>query len=185
MLPTITQQSTKFASIGYKQHQNWKLRELKEFGDFNLVLRQIQGDKKNRDVKLRVYHAYLELLSFDDITYKHLPRVQNQFVDVLTMLPSMVEILIAIVMHLLLIETMTTPSCYCSIGETNEVSKELNYDSYRFLRHGTYQTSTIAKDRKALRQLVVRFVIYSGVLCKRSVNGILLSRWIYYKVSYA
>ena len=47
------------------------------FGDSNMVLRQIQGKWKTRDVKLRPYHEYLELLvgRFDDLRYTHLPRV--------------------------------------------------------------------------------------------------------------
>ena len=45
------------------------------FGDSNLVLNQIQGNWRTRDVKLRPYRAYLELLDgrFDDLRYAHLP----------------------------------------------------------------------------------------------------------------
>ena len=52
------------------------IRRLEIFSDSNLVIRQIQGDWKTRDVKLRPYHAYLELLvgRFDDLSYTHLPR---------------------------------------------------------------------------------------------------------------
>ena len=55
------------------------IRQIEVFGDSNLVLRQIQGKWKTRDVKLRPYHAYLELLvgRFDDLRYTHLPREQN------------------------------------------------------------------------------------------------------------
>ena len=55
------------------------IRQMKVFDDFNLVLRQIQGDWKIKDVKLRSYHTYLELLvvRFDDLRYVHLPRAQN------------------------------------------------------------------------------------------------------------
>ena len=38
------------------------IRQTKVVGDSNMVLRQIQGDWKTRDVKLRSYHDYLELL---------------------------------------------------------------------------------------------------------------------------
>ncbi|RVW63424.1 hypothetical protein CK203_055893 [Vitis vinifera] len=64
------------------------------FGDSNLVLRQIQGEWKTRDVKLRPYHAYLELLvaRFEDLRYTHLPRAQNQFADALATLASMIDI---------------------------------------------------------------------------------------------
>ena len=52
------------------------IRKMEIFGDSNLVIRQIQGDWKTKDVKLRPYHAYLELLvgRFDDLSYTHLPR---------------------------------------------------------------------------------------------------------------
>ncbi|KAL6350614.1 hypothetical protein AAG906_022324 [Vitis piasezkii] len=56
------------------------IRQMEVFGDSNLVLRQIQGEWKTKDVKLRPYHAYLELLvgRFDDLRYTHLPRAHNQ-----------------------------------------------------------------------------------------------------------
>ena len=49
------------------------------FGDSNLVLKQIQGDWKTKDVKLRSDDAYLELVvgRFDDLRYIHLPRAHN------------------------------------------------------------------------------------------------------------
>ena len=49
---------------------------MKVFGDSNLVLKQIQGKWKTRDVKLRPYQSYLELLvgRFDDLSYTHMPR---------------------------------------------------------------------------------------------------------------
>ena len=55
------------------------ITQMEVFGDSSLVLRQIQGHWKTRDVKLRPYHAYLELLvrRFDDLSYTHLPRAQN------------------------------------------------------------------------------------------------------------
>ena len=51
------------------------IRRMEVFGDSNLVIRQIQGDRKTRDVKLRPYHAYLEfLVRRFDLSYTHLPR---------------------------------------------------------------------------------------------------------------
>ena len=45
-------------------------------------------------MKLWSYHAYLELLveRSDDLSYTHLPRAQNQFVDALATLASMIDI---------------------------------------------------------------------------------------------
>ncbi|RVW71051.1 Retrovirus-related Pol polyprotein from transposon 297 [Vitis vinifera] len=108
------------------------------------VLRQIQGDWKTRDVKLRPYHAYLELLvaRFDDLRYVHLPRAQNRFVDALATLASSVDILIDVIVRLLLIE----------------------------LRSGTYPEIAIANDRRALRNLATRFVICGDTLYRRSAD---------------
>ncbi|XP_034689099.1 uncharacterized protein LOC117916968 [Vitis riparia] len=36
------------------------IRQMYVFGDSNLVIKQIQGDWRTKDVKLRSYHAYLE-----------------------------------------------------------------------------------------------------------------------------
>ncbi|RVW73660.1 hypothetical protein CK203_057048 [Vitis vinifera] len=89
------------------------------FGDSNIVLRQIQCEWKTRDVKLRPYHAYLELLvgRFDDLRYTHLPRVQNQFVDALATLASMIDIPTDTVVRPLLIESRSVPTYSCLIDE--------------------------------------------------------------------
>ena len=62
--------------LGLETALELRIRQMEVFGDSNLVLRQIQGHWKTRDVKFRPYHAYLELLvgRFDDLSYTHLPR---------------------------------------------------------------------------------------------------------------
>ncbi|KAJ9693906.1 hypothetical protein PVL29_009734 [Vitis rotundifolia] len=130
------------------------IRQIEVFGDSNLVLRQIQGDWKTRDVKLKPYHAYLELLvaRFDDLRCVHLPRAQNRFADALATLASSVDIPIGAVVRPLLIELRSAPTYCCLIGET-EVQDDLPWyhDIYQFLRSGTYPDVATAKDRRALR----------------------------------
>ena len=65
-------------------------------------------------MKLRPYHAYLELLvgRFDDLRYTHLPKAQNQFVDALATLASMIDILVDVVVHPLLIESRSVRAYY-------------------------------------------------------------------------
>ena len=65
--------------LGLETTLELEIRQMEVFGDSNLVLRQIQGHWKTKDVMLRPYHAYLELLvgRFDDLSYTHLPRKQN------------------------------------------------------------------------------------------------------------
>ena len=63
-------------------------------------------------MKLRPYHTYLELLvgGFDDLRYTHLPRAQNQFVDVLVTLASMIDIPVDAIVSPLLIELRFVPT---------------------------------------------------------------------------
>ena len=90
------------------------------FGDSNMVLRQIQSEWNTRDVKHRPYHTYLELLvgRFDDLRYTHMPRAQNQFVDILVTLASMIDIPADTIIHSLLIESRFVPAYCCLIDET-------------------------------------------------------------------
>ncbi|RVW88857.1 hypothetical protein CK203_045076 [Vitis vinifera] len=108
--------------LGLETALELDIRQMEVFGDSNLVLRQIQGDWKTRDVKLRPYHAYLELLvaRFDDLRYVHLPRAQNRFVDALATLASSVDIPIDVVIRPLLIESRSALAYCCLIGEIED-----------------------------------------------------------------
>ncbi|RVW20535.1 hypothetical protein CK203_112912 [Vitis vinifera] len=127
------------------------IRQMEVFGDSNIVLRQIQGEWKTRDVKLRPYHAYLELLvgRFDDLRYTHLPRVQNQFVDALATLASMIDIPTDTVVRPLLIKSRSVPTYSCLIDD----GLPWYHDIYQFLRLGAYPEAAMAKDKRTLRQL--------------------------------
>ena len=48
--------------LGLKTALELGIRGMEIFSDSNLVIRHIHCDWKTRDVKLRPYHAYLELL---------------------------------------------------------------------------------------------------------------------------
>ena len=142
-----------------------------------MVLRQIQGKRKTRDVKLRPYHEYLELLvgRFDDLRYSHLPRAHNQFADALTTLASMIDIPINTIVHFLLIDSISIPAYCCLIDETKlDDGLPWYHDIYQFLRLGAYLEVTTAKDKRALRQLATRFMICGETLYKQSVDGMLL-----------
>ena len=128
-------------------------------------------------MKLRPYHAYLELLvrRFDDLRYTHLPRAQNQFVDALATLASMIVVPTDATVRPLLIESRSAPA-YCCLIEDLEIDDGLPWyhDIYHFLRLDVYPETATAKDRRALRQLATRFVICGETLYRQSVDGMFL-----------
>ena len=71
-----------------------------------MVIHHTQGIWRTRDEKLKPYHAYLDLLvdRFYELRYIHLPRVENQFANVLATLASVVEI-----------HTEVTDSCHSRV----------------------------------------------------------------------
>ena len=75
-------------------------------------------------MKLKPYHAYLELLvgRFEDLRYTHLS--QNQFVNGLATLASMIDILTDVFIFPLVIELRIVPVYYCLIDDV-EIQDDL------------------------------------------------------------
>ena len=80
-----------------------------------------------------------------------------------------------VIMRPLLIETRSALAYCCLIGDIeNQDELPCYHDIYQFLSCGAYPETTIAKDRRALRQLATRFVICGDALYRRSPDGLLL-----------
>ncbi|WKA12626.1 hypothetical protein VitviT2T_029993 [Vitis vinifera] len=134
--------------LGLEMALELRIRQMEVFGDSNMVLRQIQGKWKTRDVKLRPYHAYLELLvrRFDDLRYTHLPRAQNQFVDALATLASMIDIPADATVRPLLIELKYVPAYCCLIDDTKiDDGLPWYHHIYHFMRLGVYPEAVTTK----------------------------------------
>ena len=66
---------------------------------------------------MKPYNAYLDLLvdRFEKSRHIHLPMAENQFIDALATLASMIEILAGV-----LIETRSVPTYRCLIGDIED-----------------------------------------------------------------
>ncbi|RVW92749.1 Transposon Ty3-I Gag-Pol polyprotein [Vitis vinifera] len=155
------------------------IRQMEVFGDSNLVLRHIQGEWKTRDVKLKPYHAYLELLvgRFDDLRYTHLPRAQNQFADALATLAFMIDIPVDATIRPLLIESRSAPTYCCLI---DDVEPDDVGHSIRDLRRDTVQAITdgmllLCLDRASTDRVMRE--VHAGV-CEPHMGGHMLARKI-------
>ena len=68
--------------------------DLSVFGDSLLIISQIEGKWQARDAKLIPYQKCVSrlILKFQNITFAYLPQAQNQFIDALATLASMVKL---------------------------------------------------------------------------------------------
>ena len=64
------------------------------FGDSTLVIYQLKGEWQTCDAKLIHYRNLISKLKkkFDDISFQHLPREENQIADALATLSSMFKV---------------------------------------------------------------------------------------------
>jgi len=64
------------------------------YGDSALVIHQLRGEWETRDHKLIPYQAYIKELAsfFDEISFHHIPREENQMADALATLASMFQL---------------------------------------------------------------------------------------------
>ena len=84
--------------------------------------------------------------------YTHLPRAQNQFVDALATLASMIDIPADAAVRPLLIESRYAPAYCCLIDDTkSDDGFPWYHDIYHFLRLSIYPETATAKDKRELR----------------------------------
>lgn len=71
-----------------------KIKILEVYGDSALVISQIRGDWEVRDPKLIPYKEHVSklILYFDEVTFHHIPRAENQLADALATLASMFKV---------------------------------------------------------------------------------------------
>ena len=69
----------------------FNVKLLKVYGDSTLVIHQLKGEWETRDHKLIPYQTYIKELAefFDEISFHHVPREENQMADALATLASM------------------------------------------------------------------------------------------------
>ncbi|XP_055824328.1 uncharacterized protein LOC129892806 [Solanum dulcamara] len=69
------------------------VKELLVIGDSDLLIHQVQGEWATKNVKILPYLHCIKELSrrFTRIEFKHVPQSQNEFVDALVTISSMIQ----------------------------------------------------------------------------------------------
>jgi len=165
--------------VGMEAALRLGVEELDVFGDSNLVVCQARGRWKIKGSSLKPFHDYLEELKarFKRITFKYLPREDNQLADALATLSSMITLPRGgEKMAPLTIERRFEPSyglkCIMNALEQEDSDTSPWYvDVWNFIEKGQYPEGASDKDKLAIRRFSSQFFINGGVLFKRSYDG--------------
>ncbi|XP_050919813.1 uncharacterized protein LOC127137390 [Lathyrus oleraceus] len=71
-----------------------RIKILEVYDESTLVISQVKGDWETQDSKLVLYkeHIRKQVPYFDEISFHHIPREENQLADALAMLASMFKV---------------------------------------------------------------------------------------------
>nr|KYP36695.1 hypothetical protein KK1_042160 [Cajanus cajan] len=139
----------------------FKAKVLEVYGDSALVVHQLRDEWETRDSKLIPYHSYIKNLmeQFEEITFHHIPREENQLADALATLSSMFKISQGKEVPLIRIQNQGQPA-YCQAIEEEPDGKPWFYDIKRYLKDREYPPGASENDKKTLRRLAMRLAIF-------------------------
>ncbi|RDX65199.1 hypothetical protein CR513_56162, partial [Mucuna pruriens] len=146
----------------------WKLRwpwNIKSKNSRSLKIRHWSstnsvGEWETRDAKLILYHNHVMEMSehFDKVTFHYVSQDENQMVDALATLSSM--------LHVNKRQEMTIHA------EAND--QPWYHYTKRYLEEGAYLPGATENDKRTLRRLAVSFFLSGTILYKKSIDWTLL-----------
>ncbi|XP_050884275.1 uncharacterized protein LOC127087422 [Lathyrus oleraceus] len=128
-----------------------RIKILEVYGDSSLVISQVNGDLEAHDQKLILYkkHVLKLVLYFDEITFHHIPREENQLVDAFATLASMFKVKWANEVPSICINYLDEPT-YCLATEEESDGHPWFYDIKRYLENQEYPENASITDKKYL-----------------------------------
>lgn len=109
----------KVCIFGIEATIDLRIKIFEVYGDSALVISQVRGDCETRDRKLIPYREHVMKLVpyFDDITFPHIPREENQLVDTLATLSFMFKVKWVNETPLIIIEHLDEPAHFLATKE--------------------------------------------------------------------
>ena len=162
-------------TLGIRAAIDFRVKLLKVYGDSALVIHQLKGEWETRDHKLVPYQDYIrELMElFDDISFHHIPREENQMVDALATLSSKFKVSPHGDFPSIDIRCCVGPAHYCLIEE-EEDGQPWYFDIKQYIKDKEYPPEASDNDKRALRRLAASFLLSGNVLYKRNLDMVLL-----------
>src|ERR1051325_8146637 len=140
-----------------------RIKNLAVYGDFALIISQINGDWETRHPNLIPYREHvLKLIPyFDEITFSHIPREENSLADALATLSSMSKVKWANEAPSITIMRLDEPAFYYEMEEEVD-EKPWFYDIKRYLETKEYPEDASITVKKTLRKYSAKFFLNNG-----------------------
>ncbi|XP_045822052.1 uncharacterized protein LOC123914933 [Trifolium pratense] len=161
--------------MGLEAAIDLRIKILEVYGDSALVICQVKGEWEARHPKIIPYCTQVKKLAgyFDEITFHHIPREENQVADALATLSSMYKVRFHNEAPLIVLERKDEPAV-CTVASKEYDDKPWFHDIKRYLEKQEYPEGASINDRKTLRRLATQFFLDGEVLYKRNYDMVLL-----------
>ncbi|XP_075091521.1 uncharacterized protein LOC142171726 [Nicotiana tabacum] len=145
------------------------IKELLLIGDFDLLIHQIQGEWSTKNVKILSYLHYVKELckKFMKIEFKHIPRIQNEFIDALETLSSMIQHQTKNYIDPIEVEIRDQHAYFFHVDKEPD-GKSWYHDIKRFLEKKEYPENATNSQKRAFRRLANHFFLNGDVLYRRT-----------------
>jgi len=157
--------------LGVQAAIDFNVKLLKVYGDSALVIHQLRGEWETRDCKLIPYHAYIKELAvfFDEISFHHVPREENQMADALATLASMFQLTPHGDLPYIEFRCRGRPT-HCCLVEEERDGKPWYFNIKRYVESKEYPPEASDNDKRTLRRLAADFFLSGSILYKRNMT---------------
>ncbi|RDX87608.1 Retrovirus-related Pol polyprotein from transposon 17.6, partial [Mucuna pruriens] len=159
----------KACTMGLLMALEHQVKRLKVFGDSTLVIYQLREEWETQDPKLIPYHNHVKEImeAFDEVTFHHVRREENQMADALTTLSAMVRVNEGqgITLHPYV--------AYCQHLSRKITQADLEpwyFDIKKYLEKEEYPDGASENSKRTLRRLASGFLLSGMVLYKRRTS---------------
>ena len=140
------------------------------------MISQINRDWETRHPNLISYREHVMKMTpyFEEITFNHIPREENNLADALATLSSMFKVRWENEAPSITILRLDESAFYYEIEEDAADEKLWFYDIKRYLETKEYLEDAFVIDKKMLRKYESKFFFNGDVLYKRNYDSVLL-----------
>ncbi|XP_060210683.1 uncharacterized protein LOC132637640 [Lycium barbarum] len=157
--------------LGLRMAVYMNIKELLVIGDSDLLVHQVLGKWTTKNVEILPYlHCVKELCKqFREIDFKHVPRIQNEFVDAFATLSSMIQHLDKNYIDPIKVE-IHDQQAYCFHVDEELDGQPWYYDIKKLLETREYPKNATNKQKRTLRRMANHFFLNGEILYRRTLD---------------